>query len=173
MRQISIYWIFRKKNQTQVEQKKTRKLFSTKRKMKDDVFLWTMSTDCIPNVCFVCVRVWLSLMTRRGREKKKRNFKWNCYYCSIFFVCPLFSVCLATCWAKMFSTEMIVSQKSIPNHDLLVGGFPCQDYSVARTGAQGIQGVKGVLWWQIRDILAVVHKSSPLLLGFLHNFGSY
>lgn len=41
----------------------------------------------------------------------------------------------------------------IPNHNLLVGGFPCQDYSVAKTGAQGINGVKGVLWWQIREIL--------------------
>ena len=46
-----------------------------------------------------------------------------------------------------------VDKKSIPDHDLLVGGFPCQDYSVARTGARGIQGVKGVLWWQIREIL--------------------
>lgn len=41
----------------------------------------------------------------------------------------------------------------IPEHDLLVGGFPCQDYSVAATGAKGIQGKKGVLWWEIRDIL--------------------
>lgn len=46
-----------------------------------------------------------------------------------------------------------VDKRTIPNHDLLVGGFPCQDYSVARTGARGIQGVKGVLWWQIREIL--------------------
>lgn len=38
--------------------------------------------------------------------------------------------------------------------DLLVGGFPCQDYSVATTKAQGIQGKKGVLWWQIDDIIA-------------------
>lgn len=46
-----------------------------------------------------------------------------------------------------------VDKRFIPDHDLLVGGFPCQDYSVARTGARGIQGVKGVLWWQIREIL--------------------
>ncbi|MGN2371504.1 DNA (cytosine-5-)-methyltransferase [Clostridium cagae] len=46
-----------------------------------------------------------------------------------------------------------VDKQTIPNHNLLVGGFPCQDYSVARTGAQGINGVKGVLWWQIREIL--------------------
>jgi len=41
----------------------------------------------------------------------------------------------------------------IPDHDLLVGGFPCQDYSVAATGAKGIEGKKGVLWWEIRDII--------------------
>lgn len=37
---------------------------------------------------------------------------------------------------------------------LLVGGFPCQDYSVATTNAKGIQGKKGVLWWYINDIIA-------------------
>ena len=37
--------------------------------------------------------------------------------------------------------------------DLLVGGFPCQDYSVAATNAKGIEGKKGVLWWHIRDIV--------------------
>lgn len=46
-----------------------------------------------------------------------------------------------------------VDKSTIPDHNLLVGGFPCQDYSVARTGAKGIEGKKGVLWWQIRDIL--------------------
>lgn len=37
------------------------------------------------------------------------------------------------------------------NADLIVGGFPCQDYSVARSkkGELGIQGKKGVLFWQI------------------------
>ena len=39
--------------------------------------------------------------------------------------------------------------------DLLVGGFPCQDYSVAksRSRASGIAGGKGVLWWQIERLL--------------------
>jgi len=43
----------------------------------------------------------------------------------------------------------------IPDFDLLVGGFPCQDYSVARTlkQADGIVGKKGVLWWQIERII--------------------
>lgn len=39
----------------------------------------------------------------------------------------------------------------VPEHDLLVGGFPCQDYSVAKplSQASGLEGKKGVLWWQI------------------------
>lgn len=43
----------------------------------------------------------------------------------------------------------------VPQHDLLVGGFPCQDYSVARnlSSAKGLQGKKGVLWWSIYNIL--------------------
>ena len=38
-----------------------------------------------------------------------------------------------------------VEKSSIPDHSLLVGGFPCQDYSVAHTlaSAQGIEGKKG------------------------------
>lgn len=48
-----------------------------------------------------------------------------------------------------------VDKQSIPDHNLLVGGFPCQDYSVARPlpGSKGLEGKKGVLWWQIRDTL--------------------
>lgn len=48
-----------------------------------------------------------------------------------------------------------VGIQEIPDHDLLVGGFPCQDYSVARASSQakGIVGKKGVLWWEIYMIL--------------------
>lgn len=48
-----------------------------------------------------------------------------------------------------------VKTEEIPDHDLLVGGFPCQDYSVAATLSRsgGIEGKKGVLWWQIYRIL--------------------
>lgn len=42
---------------------------------------------------------------------------------------------------------------NIPTYNLLVGGFPCQDYSVASTGAKGIEGKKGVLWWEINKML--------------------
>jgi len=60
-----------------------------------------------------------------------------------------------------------VPTADIPDHDLLVGGFPCQDYSVASTlkNAKGLMGRKGVLWWQIHRILAQKeHKPRYLLL---------
>lgn len=57
-----------------------------------------------------------------------------------------------------------VNKNNIPDHSLLVGGFPCQDYSVAHTlaSAHGIEGKKGVLWWQIRDIL--IAKRAPFCM---------
>jgi DNA (cytosine-5)-methyltransferase 1 len=60
--------------------------------------------------------------------------------------------------------------KQIPTHDLLVGGFPCQDYSVARTLSQaaGLVGKKGVLWWSIYNILEKSGAKSPKYL-FLEN----
>lgn len=53
------------------------------------------------------------------------------------------------------SPEMTDKQvdKNIPDHDLLVGGFPCQDYSVAGVNAKGLEGKKGVLWWNIHKML--------------------
>ena len=58
----------------------------------------------------------------------------------------------------------LVDKNTIPNHTLLTGGFPCQDYSVARSisNEKGIEGKKGVLWWQIDDILSV--KKPPFIL---------
>lgn len=49
--------------------------------------------------------------------------------------------------------DIALVQDEVPEHDLLVGGFPCQDYSVAATNAKGIKGIKGVLWWNINHIL--------------------
>lgn len=59
---------------------------------------------------------------------------------------------------------------SIPNHDLLVGGFPCQDYSVASTlkRSKGLMGKKGVLFWSIYSILLNKGKDAPDYL-FLEN----
>ena len=57
-----------------------------------------------------------------------------------------------------------VNKEKVPDHSLLVGGFPCQDYSVAHTlaSSKGIEGKKGVLWWQIRDIL--IAKKAPFCI---------
>ena len=58
----------------------------------------------------------------------------------------------------------VMDKNAIPDHSLLVGGFPCQDYSVAHSlsSSKGIEGKKGVLWWQIRDIL--IAKKAPFCL---------
>ncbi|HJJ68675.1 MAG TPA: DNA (cytosine-5-)-methyltransferase [Methanocorpusculum sp.] len=59
----------------------------------------------------------------------------------------------------------LVDKTQIPNHNLLVGGLPCQDYSVARPlpGATGIEGKKGVLWWQIVETVKAKHPPFILL----------
>jgi DNA (cytosine-5)-methyltransferase 1 len=62
-------------------------------------------------------------------------------------------------------TQVDVSE--IPDHDLLVGGFPCQDYSVATTlkNSKGLIGKKGVLWWSIHKIISEkINKPKYLFL---------
>lgn len=75
------------------------------------------------------------------------------------------------CYIKRFGPNSasnvdigLVDKKEIPDHTLLTGGFPCQDYSVARSlhDEKGIEGKKGVLWWQINDILKA--KKPPFVL---------
>ncbi len=75
------------------------------------------------------------------------------------------------CYAKRFGEESVsnvdifeVDKRDIPDHTLLVGGFPCQDYSVAQTlsNSKGIEGKKGVLWWAIEQTLAI--KQPPFVL---------
>jgi len=66
------------------------------------------------------------------------------------------------------SNEDIATVERIPaDFDLLVGGFPCQDYSVAKSGksATGLEGKKGVLWW---EILRLVMQHNPKYI-FLEN----
>lgn len=61
-----------------------------------------------------------------------------------------------------------VPTSDIPDHDLLVGGFPCQDYSVAASLSRsgGIEGKKGVLWWQIYRILNEKGDKRPKFIFF-------
>ncbi len=62
----------------------------------------------------------------------------------------------------------LVPTTEIPDHDLLVGGFPCQDYSVAASLSRsgGIEGKKGVLWWQIYRILNEKGENRPKYIFF-------
>lgn len=76
----------------------------------------------------------------------------------------------ADCYKLHFGEDSCVNndinlvEDQVPaEFDLLVGGFPCQDYSVASTNAQGIQGKKGVLWWNIQRIVEK-HKPKYVLL---------
>jgi DNA (cytosine-5)-methyltransferase 1 len=67
----------------------------------------------------------------------------------------------ADCYVRHWNDGTLVNADinsvldDVPDHDLLVGGFPCQDYSVAKTlnQAHGIEGKKGVLWWAIYSIV--------------------
>ncbi|MBK6541338.1 MAG: DNA (cytosine-5-)-methyltransferase [Flavobacteriales bacterium] len=58
-----------------------------------------------------------------------------------------------------------VAVEDVPECDVLVGGFPCQDYSVASTlkNSKGLVGKKGVLWWQIHRLLSGA-KAPPAYL---------
>lgn len=59
-----------------------------------------------------------------------------------------------------------VDINDIPDHEMLVGGFPCQDYSVATTlkNSGGLIGKKGVLWWQIHRIIESKKDKKPKYL---------
>lgn len=50
------------------------------------------------------------------------------------------------------------SLDSIPTVDVLVGGFPCQDYSVAGN-RDGLAGDRGALWWEYRRLIAGLHPT--------------
>ncbi|WP_052663065.1 DNA (cytosine-5-)-methyltransferase [Mycoplasmoides pirum] len=78
--------------------------------------------------------------------KSKNQFAYNCYI----------SRFLKDSNLNNSNVDInLIDKSAIPNHDLLVGGFPCQDYSVATTlvNSKGLEGKKGILWWEIHKIL--------------------
>ncbi len=107
------------------------------------------------------------LKSGKTREKNNYNFIWANQWEPSTKVQHAFD-----CYINRFGDSpnhvnediSTIDKKNIPNHTLLVGGFPCQDYSVARSLSKekGIHGKKGVLWWQIREILEV--KRPPFVL---------
>ena len=58
--------------------------------------------------------------------------------------------------------QVEAGERELPTVDMVVGGFPCQDYSVARplSQAHGIEGKKGVLWWDIYRFLKIQNDRS-------------
>lgn len=65
--------------------------------------------------------------------------------------------------------DLITSGENLPSPldkiDMVVGGFPCQDYSVAKpkNTSKGIRGPKGILWWNIEKIVRVGRPRYVLL----------
>lgn len=89
---------------------------------------------------------------------KKTQWAHDCYV-------NRFGVCLDLEGNDTTNNDINSVEKSIvPDHNLLVGGFPCQDYSVASSlaSSKGLEGKKGVLWWDIRDMLEA--KGAPFVL---------
>ena len=91
--------------------------------------------------------VWANQWEPPGTEAKQ--FAWRCYESRFgkgSCVNEDISLVLDQCEA---------GERDIPDVDMVVGGFPCQDYSVAKPLSQagGIEGEKGVLWWSIYRFL--------------------
>ncbi len=108
-------------------------------------------------------------LTKTGKTKEKNNYS---FVWANQWEPSTSSQHAYNCYVKRFGESpnhvnediSLIDKNTIPDHTLLVGGFPCQDYSVARSLSKekGIQGKKGVLWWQIRDILEA--KNPPFVL---------
>ena len=102
----------------------------------------------------------------RAIENGPWNFVWANQYEPAYKSQDAFG-CYVTRFGEKDNSNVdinLVNKEDIPDHSLLVGGFPCQDYSVARSlsNEQGIQGKKGVLFWEIRDTL--IAKNTPFVL---------
>lgn len=106
--------------------------------------------------------VWANQWEPNGSEAKQ--FAWRCYE-QRFGTGSCVNEDITAVLDKVEAGEL-----TLPECDLLCGGFPCQDYSVARTASQasGIEGKKGVLWWQIVRYIDLAQKNTgrwiPMLM---------
>lgn len=96
--------------------------------------------------------VWANQWEPPGNDTKQ--FAWRCYE-------ERFGK--GSCVNEDINKVLDAYEKGeidIPDVDMVVGGFPCQDYSVAKPLSQagGIEGKKGVLWW---DIYRFLHLKEP------------
>ena len=101
--------------------------------------------------------VWANNWEPDGRPTKQ--FAWRCYE-KRFGEGSCVNEDIAVVVEQIKNGE-----RELPEFDMLVGGFPCQDYSVAKPAslASGIEGKKGVLWWSINAILEMRHPKYVLL----------
>lgn len=100
---------------------------------------------------------WNTVWFNQFEPSSKKQYAYGCYTRN-------FENTINSIGGGMNTDISKVDKTTIPNFNLLVGGFPCQDYSVARKlkGEQGIEGKKGVLWWDIYEILKI--KQPPFVL---------
>jgi site-specific DNA-cytosine methylase len=52
----------------------------------------------------------------------------------------------------------VTTVKPIPNLDLLIGGSPCQDLSIAKKGRKGLEGERSGLFW---EYVRILEESKP------------
>ena len=96
--------------------------------------------------------LWANQWEPPGNESKQ--FAWRCYEQHFGE-----DSCVNEDISKVLDAYE-AGEIDIPDVDMVVGGFPCQDYSVAKPLSQagGIEGKKGVLWW---DIYRFLHLKEP------------
>ena len=101
--------------------------------------------------------IWANNWEPPGRPT--RQFAWRCYEARFGE-----GSCVNEDIEKTLD-QYEAGERDIPDVDMVVGGFPCQDYSVARPLSQagGLEGKKGVLWWQVQRMLKLKHPKYVLL----------
>ena len=101
--------------------------------------------------------VWANQWEPTGTSAKQ--FAWKCYEDRFGK-----GSCVNADIEKVLDTYES-GEADIPDFDMLVGGFPCQDYSVSKPApqAKGIEGKKGVLWWSIYRMLKLKMPKYVLL----------
>lgn len=101
--------------------------------------------------------IWANQWEPPGTES--RQFAWRCYIERFGE-----NSCINEDIAKVLD-QFEAGEIDIPDVDMVVGGFPCQDYSVAKPLSQagGIEGKKGVLWWEIYRFLQLKKPKYVLL----------
>lgn len=112
-----------------------------------------------------------------GDDIKEKDTNWNTVWFSQWEPAEKSTQYAHDCYVYNFGTSLDLDGKDttnyniedvdktrIPDFNLLVGGFPCQDYSVASTlsTSKGLEGKKGILWWSIRETIEA--KNPPFVL---------